>query len=244
MYVKSKLGFAVACVIIAFFFWAVLFLMPWEKVMYEKSPALNQEEAEERLISVVGYKGAEDISRVHSAEDLEDEDGRRFVVLEIDGKNLEATGIYRRIDEETGRIGQENVNKLEVFFKRTLESYGQFYIAALESGERIPVFINDRVIKVKKRGSIQLPIGQRDYVFVWDMPEFEKYNVYQKYEDDSYYYYIDCATGFARGSEMQDLRFIQQLAPVIIIVGGIAVVMVVFFGSLLIEAVKKPNKMK
>ena len=69
--IRSRLGFVIACLAVALFCWAVVFLPPYEKIVYEKSPVLSKEEADE--IIAEGYKGAEDINRVYSIVDFYNE---------------------------------------------------------------------------------------------------------------------------------------------------------------------------
>lgn len=208
-YIQSRLGFVIACLTVALFCWAVVFLPPYEKIVYEKSPVLSQEEAEEKRTKAIGYKGAEDIYKVHSTEDFSDGKGYKNVVIEIETKNLEPTGIYQCI-EGTHQLGDIEENKIKVFFERTMKSYGQYYIATLESGERIPVFIDDSLINIKKKGIIQLPIGREDGTSV----DFKRYDVQYLYENS----YIDCATSFASGSEMHTFRLIEKLATAVIVI--------------------------
>ena len=58
--IRSRLGFVVASLAVAFICWAVVYLPPYERIVYESSPVLSQEEADK--IIGEGYKGAEDIS--------------------------------------------------------------------------------------------------------------------------------------------------------------------------------------
>lgn len=207
-YIQSRLGFVIACLAVALFCWVVVFLPPYEKIVYAKSPMLSEEEADEKYIRATGYKGAEDIQRVYCTDDLSNETGIINVVLEINSDNLKATGVYQCIEEY--RLSGEEKSAIKVFFLRTIKSYGQFYIATLESGEKIPVFIDDSLVNVRKKGIIQLPIGSREVTSV----NFEEYGV------DSLFCrrYLDCATGFASGPEMQDFRFMEKIAVVVIVV--------------------------
>ena len=208
-YIQSRLGFVIACLAVALFCWVVVFLPPYEKIVYAKSPVLSKEEVEENKFTALGYRGGEDIDRVHSIEDFSGEKGFKNVVIEIDTNELEATGVYYCIDERY-QLGDREENRLKVFFLRTTKSYGQFYIATLESGERVPVFIDDSLVNVRKNGIVQLPIGLEGGTWL----DFEEYGVHYLYEHG----YIDCATGFATGPEMQDFRFMEKIAVVVIVV--------------------------
>ena len=208
-YIQSRLGFVIACLAVALFCWVVVFLPPYEKIVYAKSPVLSKEESDEKFTDALGYRGGEDIDRVHSIEDFSDEKGFKNVVIEIDTKNLEATGIYHCIDRRY-QLGDREENRLKVFFLRTTKSYGQFYIATLESGERVPVFIDDSLVNVRKNGIVQLPIGLK----AGRAFDFKEYGVHHVFE----HAYLDCATGFATGPEMQDFRFMEKIAVVVIVV--------------------------
>ncbi|MBQ6814597.1 MAG: hypothetical protein IJP13_03565 [Lachnospiraceae bacterium] len=216
--IRSRLGFVVASLAVAFICWAVVYLPPYEKIVYENSPVLSQEEADEKRTRAKGYRGDANIKRVHCIDDLMNEKGYINVVLEIDSSDLEPTGIYQCIEE--GESSKPEYNKIKVIFKRTLKSYGQYYIATLESGERFAVFINDSIVDIKRKGMLQLPIGRVGGANI----DFEKYKVQFPYEDS----YLDCASSFATGPEMQDFRFMEKMAVLVIIV-----VMVVFLGIVL-----------
>lgn len=217
--IRSRLGFVIACLAVALFCWAVVFLPPYEKIVYEKSPVLSKEEADERYTRAIGYKGAENIQRVYCIDDLRNEKGIINVVLEINSENLEETGIYQCIEEY--RLTGEEKSAIKVFFLRTIKSYGQYYIATLESGEKIPVFIDDSLVNVRKKGIIQLPIGSIDATTI----NFEEYEVNSLFNNR----YLDCATGFATGREMQDFRFMEKIAVVVIVV-VMAIILVIVLG--------------
>ena len=225
--IRSRLGFVVASLAVAFICWAVVYLPPYEKIVYESSPVLSQEEADEKRTRAKGYRGEENIKRVHGTNDLVNENGYINVVLEVDSSDLEPTGIYQCIEEGASKMIESN--KIKVFFKRTLRSYGQYYIATLESGERIAVFINDNIVDVKRKGMLQLPIGRVGGANI----DFEKYKVQFPYEDS----YLDCASSFAIGPEMQDFRFMEKMAVLVIIA-----VMVAFFGIVLGINIGKSRK--
>ncbi|MBQ3164391.1 MAG: hypothetical protein II992_12230 [Lachnospiraceae bacterium] len=168
---------------------------------------------------MIGYKGGTNIKKIYSVDDIRDEKGFTEVIVEIDTEKLEPTGIYQCINDAY-QLGDIEKSSVKVFFDRTIKKYGQYYIASLESGEKIPVFIDDSLINMRKKGIIQLPIGVANISKV----DFSQYNVQSGYED----LYLDCASGFATGPEMQDFRFMEKMAVLVIIV-----VMVVFLGIVL-----------
>lgn len=226
--IRSRLGFVIACLAVALFCWAVVFLPPYEKIVYAKSPVLSKEEADE--IIAEGYKGAEDINRVYSIVDFYNENklGLRKVVLEIDAKNLEPIGIYQSI-EGIYELGDIENSSIKTFFLRTMKSYGQYYIATLDSGERFAVFIDDSLINIKKEGIIELPIGGIQITNL----DFEKYGI----EHSQRNRFLDCATGFATGREMQDFRFMEKIAVVVIVV-VMAIILVIVLGMSMGKAMK------
>ena len=182
--------------------------------MYENSPVLSSKET---YFRDTGYKGTKDIKRLYSGEEVKS--NKQNVILEIDGAKLEKTGIYQCISQ-SNQLGDVETSRIKVFFKRTVKSYGQYYIATLDSGEKIPVFIDDSLVPIKKNTIVQLPIGN------WNMTTVD----FSQYVVDNFFdnCFLDCASGFATGPEMQDFRFMEKMAVLVIIV-----VMVVFLGIVL-----------
>ena len=73
--IRSRLGFVVASLAVAFICWAVVYLPPYEKIVYEKNPIVSQEEYDKRFGIVIGYKGGTNIKKIYSVDDIRDEKG-------------------------------------------------------------------------------------------------------------------------------------------------------------------------
>lgn len=229
-YTQSRLGFVVMCFVVTLFCFIVLYLPPYEKIVYAKSLVLSQAEADEKRLAS-GYKGGDDIQRVSCIDDIQE---NWFVILEIEADDLEPTGIYRCIEEgETGKI---EVNTIKVFFERTIKSYGQYYIATLESGEKVFVLINDSLVNVHKKGKIQLPIGMEDFGSI----DFKEYG----FTDCDGDFWLDTASRFAVGPEMQDLRLIEKLGFVLIWIILTIVLLIIAFANILTGKEEKREDLK
>lgn len=98
----------------------------------------------------VGYPAGEDVIRVESMEEMLAHS--RFT-LEIPSSSLEPTGYYRGIYKDFG------TNAVGAFFRRFEgDACGQYYIAELASGEKVVLFLDDRVLNLSGK-TIVLPVG-------------------------------------------------------------------------------------
>ena len=86
---------------------------------------------------------------------------------------------------------------------RTKESYAQYYMAEFANGEKIPVLLNNRLVKIPGSGTVTLPIGK------WRMDS----NLAKvSSEPLANEWYIDAASGFEKGADMQTFSGIRTIA--------------------------------
>ncbi len=198
--------------------WILVFLPPYEKLVYSKSTARSSADITEKPENNEGYKGGRDIPVLDAAASVENEkDPEQLFVLKIDAKNLKPTGIYRPAAYDTNASSYET-NSLKVMLLRAKESYAQYYMAEFANGEKVPVLLNNRLVKVPGGGTVTLPIGK------WRMDSNLAKASGGKLADK---WYIDAASGYERGAGMQALSSIRTIAAAGL---GILLVLCVMIG--------------
>ncbi|MDE6911764.1 MAG: hypothetical protein K2P44_15045 [Lachnospiraceae bacterium] len=186
--------------------WLIVYLPPYEKITYSKSRILGYDEIEKEPYGFEGYKGGEDIPLFDASDASRSirDDHEDFFRLKINAANLKPMSVYRPAAQDTSYTAYET-NALKVMLLRTNESYAQYYMATFANGERIPVLINDRVIKIPSRGEVILPVGQ-----IRTDSNLKKVN-YKNLSDEKY---VNAATGFANSHEMKKLHEMRTMSAV------------------------------
>lgn len=177
--------------------WLIVYLPPYEKLTYSKSRVVGYSEIEKQSYGFEGCKGGEDIPVFDASDKAKSVRGDHddFFRLKINAASLRPMGIYRPAAYDTAYTAYET-NALKVMILRTNEYYAQYYMAAFANGEEIPVLINDRIIKVSGSGEVVLPIGR-----IKTDSNLKKFA--SNMADERY---IDAATGFAKGKDMEKLH--------------------------------------
>lgn len=189
--------------LIILFVWLFVFLPPYEKLVYSKSAARSSADITEKPENNEGYKGGGDIPVLDAAASVEtDKDPEQLFVLKIDVRNLKPMGIYRPAAYETN-VSAYETNSLKVMLLRTKESYAQYYMAEFANGEKIPVLLNNRLVKIPGSGTVTLPIGK------WRMDSNLAKVSSEPLADE---WYIDAASGFEKGADMQAFSGIRTIA--------------------------------
>lgn len=214
--------FVLSFLLAALITWLVVYVPPYEEWVYEKSPVINSIGSK----YVTGYMPGNEILRVRTyAEMHSSEEGFVRFTMEVNTNQLIPTGIYRRT-EGTGETYQ--TNRLKVKLLKSKAMYAQFYILVLEDGDRIPILINDNVIKKKFKKIEQLPIGMLDTSYgLYTYYNYDKEKMEQLYGisvAEKRAFFINAASDFAAGDEIKKLRSYQSTAAIIIF-------LVILFGS-------------
>lgn len=181
--------------------WLAVYLPPYEKFVYSKIGACGLSAAKERSYCITGCQGGGDIPVVDatdSSQSVLGETGEVFV-LKINAKNLKPMNVYRTADYSTAY----ETDALKVMLLRTKESYAQYYMAEFANGEKLPVLINNRIIKIPHSGQITLPISQKRTDS--NLTKISGWNL----QSGSY---IDAATGIEHSPEMASFRDTRTLA--------------------------------
>ena len=182
-------------ILICIFVWLVVFLPPYEKIVYSQSTICEYDDIDPDSYGYEGYRGGASVPVLDASDPSQEvtHNVNNYFVLKINAKNLEPLHIYRKTSYDSNYKTYET-NPFKVFFLRTIEGYAQYYMATLESGQQIPVLINDRVVHIPHSGEIVLPIGS----ISTDSNLLKMGN--EKLEDE---WYINTINGFERSHEIK-----------------------------------------
>ena len=244
-YILTRMEFVISFLLAALVTWLIVFVPPYEKWVYEKTPAVSQEEINSHSKAGSGYRGykaGKDIPVVKTYDEMSTEEGWIYFTMEINSNQLMPTGIYRKVE---GSISEYETNKRKVKLYRKRYIYAQFYILTLDDGEKIPILLDDKEMELKKDTIIKLPICSLDYGY--DLAGYYYYElgrdksiVEELYGVDAYGHFINAIDAYANGEEMKKFRSNQTTAAIIVF-------LVVLFGSvtllfLISKAMGKNNK--
>lgn len=195
----------------------VVFLPPYERIVYSQSEVEQKDLNAEYEYKYVGCKPGDDIT-VLDASKLSKEEVRSYdglYALKIDAKNLEPMGIYRPAAFSSGITGYLK-NKVTIFWERMDDAYAQFYLATFADGEKMAILINDRTFRVPSKGEVTLPIANNTIEDA--IVRYTKNNGKNKIEEK---WIIDTASGLAKSDVMKTFYSIRMYATAILFVGGI-----------------------
>ncbi len=244
-YILTRMEFVISFLLAALATWLIVFVPPYEKWVYEKTPAVSQEDIEnERHRFPIGYKAGEGIPVARTYDEMRtDEQGLIYFTMEISSNQLIPTGIYTKVEEDG--IGEYETNKRKVALYRNRYIYAQFYILTLEDGKKIPILLNDNEMELKKDTVLKLPICQLDARYGLDgyyyyERDCDRSIVENLYGLDNYRRFINAIKDYANGEEMKKFRSNQTTAAIIVF-------LVVLFGGvtllfLISKAMGKNNK--
>lgn len=198
--------------------WVLVYLPPYEKIIYWGSKTCSYDAVERYPYSFEGYKGGDgfpviDATAVSRSIPAKADD---YFVLKIAAENLEPMGIYRPAAYSTTRTAYET-SVWKVMILRTRESYAQYYMASFANGDQIPVLINDRTVTVPHSGEMLFPIGQVHM-------DSELGKVYRGSLADDWY--IDAVSGFENSQGMKRFYSVRDIAAAILLVIVLIIVMV------------------
>ena len=245
-YILTRMEFVISFLLAALVTWLIVFVPPYEKWVYEKTPAVSQKDIEDKKNRFpIGYKAGEGIPVVKTYDEMRTErevGGYIDFTMEISSNQLMPTGIYRKVEDS---ISEYETNKRKVALYRNRYIYAQFYILTLEDGKKIPILLNDNEMELKKDAMLKLPICHLDSRY--GLEEYYHYErgcdrsiVENLYGVDAYGHFINAIKDYANGEEIKKFRSNQTTAAIIVF-------LVVLFGGvtllfLISKAMGKNNK--
>lgn len=177
----------------------VAFVPNYQKTAYQNTPARNYGYYDGYDEDNAGYPAGHGYPVINSAKDAQLYDN---YVIEIDVADLEGTNRYK-----------DNVIGKKVYrgpfvraINNNLSDYGigQYYIATLESGEKIILFLDDTALDLPKSGKVILPVGKtcrvkRNSVFDYIQ---DKYQL----SDENALWYADMSGRWREGEQVKELE--------------------------------------
>lgn len=219
--------FVISFLLAALVTWLIVFVPPYEKWVYEKTPAVSQEEIISSHRGTDGYKAGKGIPEAKTYDEMSTEEGWIHFTMKVNSNQLVATGIYKRVEPEVN--SEYETNKKKIAFLRNRYIYGQFYILTLKDGKKIAILLNDKDMDMKEESTFNLPICSLDGGYGLD--SYYRYErgcdrsiVEELYGVENYGIYINAISGYAQGEEMKKFRSNQTTAAIIVF-------LVVLFGS-------------
>ena len=200
----------------------IVFLPPYEKMVYSNSTEYEYDEILEDPYGYEGCRAGESVPVIDASDESWEEkmDAEEFFVLKADAKSIEPMGIYRPASCDTPYNTYET-NSLKAFFLRAKESYAQYYMVTMGDGQQMPILVNDRMVKVPRKGEAVFPIGSVSYD-----SNIEKLEGMDSFDNDRF---VDVTSGFERSSEMQKFYSTRMTAAVIlwiVLTVGVMIVMI------------------
>lgn len=261
---KVFVGLIILSILLAVAAVPVSFWPHYEKKAYLETVPLTQADveadrmdADESLaerkapLGVSGYPSTGISTKITSMEDLE-ANKYEAICLEIDVKDLKATGFYEQMQLYSGPgtssnfSWKSNVSKgsvshstngaplhtsssFRVLWNRTNAIYAQYYVLTLEDGSRVFLLLNDTAVPLPKSGTVKLPLALWNYLFLergMSEVEFAKEHGV-KLTDDQDVRFLDAAGNWGRfypGVEKAHERQVKQAVLLVIagIIGAIA----------------------
>lgn len=126
----------------------IVYIPNYTKKAYENTKSVNYNEKADYS----GYRGKSDFPVVSSVKEMREYNN---FVIEIDVESLKPTSWFRGL-ADTRYTGSKLMAKL---YKNCEEGMGRFYVAALNSGEKVILLLAD-VIDFPADGTIRLPVGK------------------------------------------------------------------------------------
>lgn len=148
----------------------------------------------------VGYPAGLGYVPVKSIADIEKFRSTTFL-LEIDVKNLQPLNYFHGIQTDT---------YCTTAFKRALSNnldggIGRYFVATLDSGEKVFLFLDDTTLDMPKSGVIKLPVAKRQK---W-MPPMQHLKQAKEVASENMEWYIDAAGTWRKGEEATKVELIR-----------------------------------
>lgn len=229
--------FVISFLLAALVTWLIVFVPPYEKWVYEKTPAVSQQDIENSLRDDAGYRADSTVKVATTFSDMRKNGMSIAFTLRINKSQLHPTGIYENLNKT-----EFETNKTKIFLTSGVKCYAQFYILTLEDESKIPILINDRIIDTNKEDIIEIPVCYANSKHSLGR-YYQNIEIVEKIYDISPQLSglcINSVDGFLEGKEMKKFRSKQTTAAIIVF-------LIVLFGSVILlfsigKAMGKGNK--
>lgn len=171
------------------------------------------------VANCIGYRVKSDNCKASTIKEIND---LQYCTITLKRSDLQSTGYYRILDEtkagvEYGNDRNSFDTKHDTFVQGKVSTfllnnwgpqYGQFYVATLESGEKIVVLLDQTVLESGKSKTLTLPLGE----VVTTYPDVIFSEIDSKYSlsEEGKTWYLDMAgANFVNSVQMNTLHSIR-----------------------------------
>lgn len=174
--------------------WCIGYIPNWQRTAYRKTEPVKY--CVNMHNDMSGYPAGDDYPEIKCIADTDKSDN--FVLI-IDRTQLKETHTYRGLHDSSytrSRVLRALLNN------EMKNGMGQFYVATLESGERVLVLLDDTTIELPDEGQIILPVGRR--INVNSGKSFGKLVKREGIEGDAANIYLDMGSAWRNSREAKD----------------------------------------
>lgn len=207
----SRIKASITCAIVLAFLVAELVedIPDYGKNIYKSAETVDYDEYEDQT----GFPAGQGYEELTGRKEIFD--AEKNYILKVDVKDLQPVKLYRKIQEET-----YYKNKFSKYiFANSNGGVGTYYIAKLKSGEKIIVFIDDRVFTVPKSGMVELPVASTDSITdPWVLSRLQNLT---GLSEEELQYYVDTAGKWRQstdGEKMSDKATVRGMVTFVIVV--------------------------
>lgn len=206
----------------------VAYVPNYQKIAYQNTTPRDYRD----YVDNAGYPAGRGYPEIQSVKEIQLYDN---YVIEVDVKNLEQTHVYKDLQLH-GTMSGGVWGRINRVLNNNLSDYGigQYYVATLENGEKLLLFLDDTAISIPKSGRLLLPVGTTRRVKTNELFA-EIQDKYQLPKGETIEY-VDMAGGWRR-DQAKDLEIIKALLLLGTMVGMI--VLQVLIHVIYINALKR-----
>lgn len=180
----------VSSAFIAFF---LAYIPNYQKWAYERTIPIAYDKSSDHS----GYPEGGGYPEVHSIEEIKQHNN---FIIRIDVADLEPVDVYESICSD----GYSTNKRWRIFSPDEEGGIGRYFIAKLESGEKVVLLLDDTVLDFPKSGIMTLPVGKVNKGY------YEKVlnEVYARAEvdEESKNWYINMAEAWRKGRESKKMQ--------------------------------------
>ena len=198
----SRVQPAIACAIIlsAFIAWGLANIPDYGKAIYENAQAVDYDKYSDQT----GFPAGQGYEELTSYDEIIEAERNYKIVVDV--TEMVSTELYKDI------LGEQYYSKKFAKYNNTniTGGVGTFYLAKLKNGDRVLVFIDDRVFTFFLSGTVELPVASTKKMD--KMSAVNKLGEITGLSDEQLYYYVDTA---GKWRESQDGQMIKNRALII-----------------------------
>lgn len=185
---------ALACLVSSAFIALILAYVPnYQKWAYQHTIPVAYDKYNDHS----GYPEGGGYTAVHSIEEIKQHDN---FIIRIDVADLEPVDVYEGIRSD----GYSTKKLWRILNPDEKGGIGRYFIATLESGERIVLLLDDTVLHFPKTGIMTLPVGKVNEKYYKEVLD----EVYARVDldEESKGWYVNMAEAWRKGRESKKME--------------------------------------